>query len=64
MIDMNNLSNVFSMFSCSICQYEFSVLHENSSKKHRLWSSLCLKGKKCENENEFFTSEMLVQALK
>ena len=39
-IDLKVLSNVFSMLLCTICQCETLVLHEDSSKKHGLCSSL------------------------
>ena len=56
-IDMKILSNVFSMLLCPICQCETLVLHEDSSKKHGLCSSLYLKCMKWEYKNDFLTSE-------
>ena len=56
-IDMKILSNVFSMLLCPIYQCETLVLHEDSSKKHGLCSSLYLKCMKWEYKNDFLTSE-------
>ena len=56
-IDMKILWNVFSMLLCLLSQCETLVLHEDSSKKYGLYSSLYLKCMKCGYKNDFFTSE-------
>ena len=45
------------MLLCLLNQCETLVLHEDSSKKYGLYSSLYLKCMKCGFKNDFFTSE-------
>ena len=55
-IDIKILSNVFSILLRQISQCETLVLHEDSSQKHGLCSSLYLKCMKCEYKNDCSTS--------